>query len=86
VRTFDVILIEFAMRARGKNARDICMTFHARGISDIMSAFDLRGGHDRSLDTAARSEKSDCKGDGACEQQGFFTRCYACQPARHPGF
>jgi hypothetical protein len=71
---FNVVLIKFPMGARWKNARDIRVAFHTRSVPDIMSAFDLRWRNDRSLDSAARSKKSDSKPDGACEQQGVFTR------------
>ena len=75
VRKFDVVLIEFPMRARGKYAGDVRVTFHTRTVSDIMSAFDLWWRNDSVADTTARRrEKSDGKGNGACDQQGLFTR------------
>jgi hypothetical protein len=67
VRKLDVALVEFAVCARWKNARDICVTAYAGGVPHIMSAFDVRWGNDRPADTATRCEQSDSKGECAHE-------------------
>ena len=61
VRELDVVFIQLAVRAGGKNAGNIRVARNAGGITDVMRAFDLRRRHDSAADTGTGDEKSEGK-------------------------
>jgi hypothetical protein len=60
-READIIPIQFAVRAGGKNARDIGVTLDARAVSNVIGSLDLGRGNDGAIERGARNDSSKSK-------------------------